>query len=222
MTTAAQSTGVDFTALAPQQRAAQSATSASQDRFLKLLVTQLKNQDPLNPMDNAQLTSQLAQISTVEGIGKLNNTLETLLGSFAAAQSLQATSMLGHHVLVPGSALEVSGGIGVAGVLLEGPADSVVVTVRDSAGRVQQEVDIGAHGKGVVPFIWDGTLDQDATAPDGSYTFTVTAKQGGNEVKTTALAYGVVTGVTPSPAGTTMTVGTLGDFAYGDVTQVLQ
>ena len=83
--------------------AAETSTSAaSQDRFLKLLVTQLKNQDPLNPMDNAEMTSQLAQMSTVSGIEKLNTTMTSLADGLATSQSMQAAGMLGKSVLVPG------------------------------------------------------------------------------------------------------------------------
>ena len=69
----------------------------SADRFLKLLVTQLKNQDPLNPMDNAQVTTQMAQINTVEGINKLNTTLSTMAMGFNAGQTLQAAGMVGRR-----------------------------------------------------------------------------------------------------------------------------
>ena len=73
---------------------------AAQDRFMKLLVTQMKNQDPLNPLDNAQVTSQLAQLSTVTGIDKLNATLETMMSNAQNSQSLQASNLIGHAVLV--------------------------------------------------------------------------------------------------------------------------
>ncbi len=205
----------------PQATAAKSAKD-SQDRFLTLLVTQLKNQDPLNPMDNAQVTSQLAQISTVEGIGKLNTTLEALVGSYTAMQSLQATGMLGHHVLVPGNSLSLANGSAVGGVVLNGPADHVVVSVSNASGQLLQQVDLGAQAAGVLPFQWDGSLSQGGTAANGAYTFSVTATQAGASVATSPLAYGAVTGVTPSPNGTTVTVGGLGTFAYNDVNQVLQ
>ena len=72
------------------------------NRFLTLLVTQLQNQDPLNPLDNAQVTSQLAQLSTVNGINKLNDTMSGLVASFGASQYLQASNLVGHDVMVPG------------------------------------------------------------------------------------------------------------------------
>src|SRR5512137_1922724 len=85
-----------------QSSTAVSQTAVTQDRFLKLLVTQMKNQDPLNPMDNAQVTSQMAQLSTVTGIDKLTATVQVLSASMVASQSLQAASMIGHAALVPG------------------------------------------------------------------------------------------------------------------------
>src|SRR3989338_717076 len=92
-----------------------SSAADTQDRFLKLLVTQMKNQDPLNPMDSAQVTSQMAQLSTVTGIDKLNATLQALSDSMIGNQSLQAASMIGHAVLVPGQATDLVNGGGYGG-----------------------------------------------------------------------------------------------------------
>jgi len=108
----------------------------SQDRFLKLLVTQMRNQDPLNPLDNAEVTSQMAQLSTVSGIDKLNATLQALSSSMIASQSMQAASMIGHVVMVPGSGIELANGKGTAAVDLTQPADSVSVAISDAAGNV--------------------------------------------------------------------------------------
>src|SRR6478735_11728176 len=99
-----------------------SATEGLQDRFLKLLVTQMQNQDPLNPMDNAQVTTQLAQISTVSGVDKLNQTLNTMSSSFLAAQSLQASGLIGRSVLAPGNDVMLQAGGGAGGIQLTQPA----------------------------------------------------------------------------------------------------
>ena len=83
-------------------------TAAEQgDRFLKLLVTQMRNQDPLNPLDNAQVTTQMAQISTVTGVDKLNAGIEKLSQSLLSAQSLQSAGVIGHQVLAAGSTLSL-------------------------------------------------------------------------------------------------------------------
>ncbi|HSQ03480.1 MAG TPA: flagellar hook capping FlgD N-terminal domain-containing protein, partial [Burkholderiales bacterium] len=157
---------VDLTALASAQQASAKTTAGgdAQNRFLTLLVTQLKNQDPLNPMDNAQLTTQLAQISTVEGIDKLNVTLQSLAASFALTQSLQATGMIGHDALVPGSTLALASGKAVAGIELAQPADKVIVTISDADGNVRERVDLGPRPAGVSAFEWDGDTPQGAAA----------------------------------------------------------
>ena len=85
------------------------------DRFLKLLVAQMQNQDPLNPMDNAQVTSQMAQINTVNGIEKLNTTVEGLSSQFMQMQALQGASLVGRDVIVPGSQLDIVDGVGQGG-----------------------------------------------------------------------------------------------------------
>ena len=92
------------------------ATSAADlsNQFMTLLVTQLRNQDPMNPMDNAQVTSQLAQLSTVDGINKMNDSLTALAAQFQASQALQGASLIGHQVLAQGSVLNL-GSSGAAG-----------------------------------------------------------------------------------------------------------
>src|SRR4051812_48267458 len=84
-----------------------SAVEETQDRFMTLLVTQMKNQDPMNPLDNAQVTSQFAQLSTVTGIDKLNDSLANMMGSYQNSQTLQAASMIGHGILAPGFGIDL-------------------------------------------------------------------------------------------------------------------
>src|SRR4051812_530763 len=89
-----------------------SKSGETEDRFLKLLVAQLKNQDPLNPMDNAQVTTQMAQIQTVSGIDKLNTTVQGLNGQFAQLQALSGASLVGHDVLIEGNRIVADNGVG--------------------------------------------------------------------------------------------------------------
>jgi flagellar basal-body rod modification protein FlgD len=105
-----------------------STTEEVQNRFLKLLVTQLKNQDPLNPLDNAAVTSQISQINTVTGIERLNTTLETLLSTFNEGQAVQAAGLIGKNVLVGGSGLalvngQANGGVNLADACRQRDAD---------------------------------------------------------------------------------------------------
>src|SRR3989338_8942632 len=127
-----------FASLNANSGAAATASTAAdtQDRFLKLLVTQMKNQDPLNPMDNAQVTSQMAQLSTVTGIDKLNVTLQALSDSMVPNQTLQAATMIGHGVLVDGKDVDLSDGAGYGGIDLAQSADKVEIAIYDQAGAL--------------------------------------------------------------------------------------
>ena len=200
-----------------------SANSASdtQDRFLKLLVTQMKNQDPLNPLDNAQVTSQMAQLSTVSGIDKLNSTLQALSDSMSMSQSVSATSMIGHGVLVPGSAISLVNGQALGGVELTQPADSLKVAIQDAAGNVVRTMQLGAQEAGILPFAWDGQTDAGTAAASGSYKFTAEAVLAGAKTDAATLAFGMVNAVTPGAQGATLDVGQLGGFALSAVKQVL-
>ena len=96
--------------------------AGSADRFLKLLVAQMQNQDPLNPMDNAQVTSQMAQIQTVTGIEQLNTTVEGLSSQFVQLQALQGASLVGRDVIVPGNLLDIDNGTAQGGFELTSAA----------------------------------------------------------------------------------------------------
>jgi flagellar basal-body rod modification protein FlgD len=198
-----------------------SAAEEQQDRFLMLLVTQLKNQDPLNPMDNAQMTSQMAQMSTVSGIERLNSTLNTLVDDIGASQSMQAASMIGKGVLVPGSGLTLSNGAAYAGIKLDSAADQVTLKIMDSSGNVVQTEKLGAHDAGVFNIGWDGKLADETTAPAGNYTFSVEAVQGGNKVTATALQIGTVSALVRSSNGFLLDLGSLGTVDFDDVQQIL-
>ncbi|HNZ56317.1 MAG TPA: flagellar hook capping FlgD N-terminal domain-containing protein, partial [Methylophilaceae bacterium] len=119
------------------------STQEAQDRFMTLLVTQMKNQDPLNPMDNAQVTSQMAQLSTVSGINKLNSTVESLMSSLQMGQSYQAANMIGHGVLVEGKTLTTNGEGGYFGVELPVGADKLSIDIKDTSGNTIRTLDFG-------------------------------------------------------------------------------
>jgi flagellar basal-body rod modification protein FlgD len=199
---------------------AKPATDDLQDRFLKLLVTQMKNQDPLNPLDNAQVTSQLAQISTVNGIEKLNATIETMASSFNAGQSLQAANMIGKDVLVPGSVLQVAGGGGIFGVDLAQAADQLKVTIHDASGREIRTMDLDAQSAGPLALAWDGKTADGTQAADGAYSFSVSAMRGDQKVDAQPLAFGSVQAISQGSEGVRLNVGTLGTVGLTDIKQI--
>ena len=193
-----------------------------QNRFLKLLVTQLQNQDPLNPLDNAAVTTQLSQINTVTGIERLNATLETLLNTFNDGQAMQAAALIGKSVLVAGSRLSLANGQAGAGVNLAGPADSVTLKILDAAGTVVQSQNLGAREAGSFSFVWDGRSDAGLDMPPGSYGFTVNAVRGGEKVTAEALQIGVVSALVRGKSGFELDLGGLGRVDFDKVQQILQ
>lgn len=200
-----------------------------QDNFMKLLITQLKHQDPTNPMDNSQLTSQLAQISTLNGIEKLNTSLGTISGQIDNSVSIQASNMIGHAVMVPGNTILVSkdsdGAVVTTplGVELESLANDVTVTISDARGNNVTTLDVGSLSAGVHSFAWDGLLSDGSNAPDGSYQFTIKAKNGDSTVNSTALNYAQVYGVINSSNSKSvmLDLGLMGTASVADVRQIL-
>lgn len=206
---------------ATQVKPKTAAPDNGQDRFLRLLITQLKNQDPLSPLDNAQLTSQLAQISTVQGIEKLNATLGGLSGSFDAGQSLQAASLVGRQVIVSGGTLELDATGAKGAFSLPQSVDQLTVSVTDAAGSVVHRVELGAQPAGLQLFDWDGFGDSGARAVPGTYTFSVTATANGKAVSAEALAVGRVDGVTRGSDGVTVNIGRLGGKTLADIKRIM-
>ncbi len=198
-----------------------SSLEETQTRFLKLLTTQLQNQDPMNPMENAELTSQLAQLSTVEGIEKLNTMMNKLVSAQESAESLQAAALVGRGVLVEGKNLALSEAGAVGGFELSGPADSVTLSIRDSSGAEIASVEMNNLEAGSHNYVWDGTAANGTRAADGVYTVTVTATQGGESVRANPLQFGAVSGVIRGAAGTDLQVGALGIFKISDIKQIL-
>ena len=203
--------------------AAKGSASDTEHRFLSLLVAQLKNQDPLNPMDNAEITTQLAQISTVNGIEQLNRSMKSLSTGFEGLQSVQATTLAGRQVMLDGSTLNLDNGQATGGFELDQPADRLAVTIVDAAGALVRSVDLGAQPAGVQTFSWDGKTDNGASAAAGSYIFKLKAVAQDREINAHTLSVGTVRGVTPAAngVGTVLGVGGIGNVALADVKKIL-
>ena len=188
----------------------------SQDRFLKLLVTQLQNQDPLSPMDNAQLTSQIAQINTVTGIATLNTSVQGLSSQFLQMQTLQGASLVGKNVIVPGNRIDIEGGVGQGGFELATPADAVKVEVLNPAGKVLDTLNLGAQRTGMHSFDWAaGTYDNAA-----NLSFRVTAMSGTTKLDTAALMRDKVNAVSTSGGALQLELARAGTVDYGTVKSI--
>lgn len=202
------------------ENAAADAAKEASDRFLTLLVTQLRNQDPLNPLDNAQVTTQLAQISTVSGINKLNATVASLSAAFAAGQYLQATGLVGRDVVVAGNKLTLDEGKAPFAMAIAKDADTVTVTIKDPAGVVVRTLELGEQKSGIRSFVWDGKDAAGKALVAGDYTMSVGATSKGEAVAIDALTIAKVSGVAPSAQGTVLMLGSLGTVALSEILQV--
>jgi len=188
------------------------------ERFLKLLVAQMQNQDPLNPMDNAQVTSQMAQINTVTGIDKLNNTVSGLGSSLAQMQMLQGASLVGHAVLLEGNNLALNADTGKAGggYELAANAGKVQIEILSSAGVVVDTVTQTNKSAGRQGFEW--------TPPEGLSTdgmrFKVTAASGNTAVTATPLTTSVVQAINTTNGTLTLELSNGSSTAYSQVKAV--
>ena len=223
MSTVNSTTSADvIAALQKSSTSSTSKTEEAQTRFLKLLTEQLKNQDPLNPMDNAQMTSQLAQISTVDGIDKLNKTLTSLLEGSQSSEALQAAALVGKGVMVEGTSLTLSSSKAYGGFELATAADKVTVTIKDSKGLEVRKMELGSSDAGVFNFAWDGKSTNGTQAVDGKYTISISATRGSETVKTTALELATVNSVLRTSSGTvSLDVGSGNLVSLPDIKQIL-
>lgn len=195
-------------------------TSAQEqtDRFLKLLVAQLNNQDPMNPLDNAQMTSQIAQINTVSGIQELNDTIKSMSSQYTSMQLMQGTSMIGHQVEATGNTMSINSGVGTAAVTLDADASSVVVQVLSPGGAVVDQFDMGKLTAGTHNITWDASK----YTAGGTPTFSVTAKQGSEAVTSTTLIRDTIASVgTNSDGAMTLALKAGATVKYDTIKQIL-
>ncbi len=168
------------------------------DDFLKMLVAQLENQDPLNPQDSTEFTAQLAQFSSLEQLIAMRESIEAMTGSQASGQAttqaLTAAGLIGREVLVESDAFELVSGVPPLAVELESAADGATFTVRNASGVPVFETELGALRAGRTEIAWDG-LDERGNALDpGVYRLEVLASSDVNPVPTTTLVRTRVTG----------------------------
>ena len=199
--------------LAALSSASGAAKDDGSERFLKLLVTQMQNQDPLNPMDNAQVTTQLAQINTVTGIEKLNATVASLSSQMMQSQALQGAALVGHDVLVEGKTLTVADGKATGGFELTSAADAVKVEILSPAGRVIDTVQLGAQNVGRNGFEWKAP----AGASTDGLTFRVSATSGATALTATPLTPDRVVAVSMDGGALTLELASGGSVPYARI-----
>jgi flagellar basal-body rod modification protein FlgD len=194
-----------------------------QEDFLMLMTTQLKNQDPLKPADNAEFMSQLAQFGAVEGIDGLKTEVQKLAGSLVSNQTFQAAGMLGRQVLIPAThgVLEQGGAIDGA-VELPNAVSSMNLGVYDPAGQLVRNVSLGSQSPGIVAFNWDGLATDGTAVPPGRYEIRAEAISGGiNEAYEVLIADKVQSVSLPAGGNALMLeLAGLGEVNFSEIRQI--
>ena len=181
--------------------------ASMKNTFFTMLTAQMQNQDPLDPEKNKDITSQLAQLSSVDALERLNKMLERLLASAETTQGLQAASLVGRGVLAPGNDMSLSGGRGGFGLELKSPVDKAVVTISDANNIVIRTLDLGALDSGVRAFAWDGKNDAGAEVADGKYKVSVKGERDGKAVGVEMLTAVKVDGLLRTAGGVLLEAG---------------
>jgi flagellar basal-body rod modification protein FlgD len=190
--------------------------------FIQLMTTQLKYQDPTQPQDSTQFVAQLAQFSTVSGVQQMNTSISSLLNQLKSSQALNATSLVGHSVLLKANAMSVSSGQAVYGAMdTPNGTSNLNVTVTDSSGQVIRHISVPAQ-QGLSGFTWDGTDDAGNPVAGGTYGFTATANIAGKPTAATTYLANRIDSVTIDPTTNDLQLNTdsLGTVTLADVKQV--
>ncbi|MGK0441343.1 MAG: flagellar basal-body rod modification protein FlgD [Pseudohongiellaceae bacterium] len=194
-----------------------------QDAFLKLMIAQMNNQDPLEPQKNSEFVAQLAQFSSVEGLDKLNGTVETMSQSFQSSQALQASSLVGRSVKVPSETATLDTGGHIAGTInLPYSTGDLSLGIYSDTGQLVGKELLGSHEGGDVTFVWDGRDNDGNTLPSGKYRFEAIANtsEGPQQLATDLSAN--VDSVTVGGNGTlTLNISGIGPMSLSSVSEIL-
>ena len=192
------------------------------DAFLQLLVTQLKNQNPLEPQDNGAFVAQLAQFSSLEGINTLNDSVNAISSNFSSSQALQASSLVGRSIITQTNKALVDTSKSMTGsVAVTAATGNVSIKISDKDGNVVRTIDMGAQSAGSSDFIWDGKNENGEVAPAGTYTFAATTKNDkGESVAMATSLPATVTSVTLSKTGGEMLLNLAGGMGSVKLSQI--
>lgn len=224
MTAAIDTSTLEGLGLTKKKESAKGNDEMGEDAFLKLVIAQLENQDPLKPMENGAFLSQLAQFKSVSGIDELKNTVADLAGTFQSNQALQASSLVGRWVMVEGGEGELWPEAGMAGgIEVTEPSEKVTLSIKDSSGQIVHQIDFGKQSSGTLDFHWDGVDNNGVTHSPGTYTFSAQASVAGEyktlDTNTIVPVDSVIMG--GSNSGITVNAVGVGKIKLSDVKQIM-
>ena len=190
--------------------------------FLKLMVTQLNNQDPFEPMDNGEFLGQIAQFGSVTGLEELNQSFHSLAATITSDQGLQASALIGREVLAPIATGELTAGGTLRGqVTLEQSSPQVTVRIEDEVGQLVREIPMGSAPAGELKFSWDGMDEAGNYAKPGKYTVSVEAVQGDKPVDLYTSLFAEVDSVSLSNThGVVLNLNGIGPMPFNYVQQI--
>jgi len=190
--------------------------------FLKMLVTQLRFQDPLNPMNDTQFIAQLAQFSSLEQLQNLNSSFESNMLLNQSLHNSMAVNMIGKNIKAYGSTVYLEKGDPAKLVFDLQEAAQVTIRIKDSSGKLVREIKAGRLSSGLQEISWDGKDDNGKELDSGKYTFLLEAKDsGGQDVPVVSYTYGRVTGVKYEDGSAILMIGDI-PVKLGEVVEVLE
>ncbi|WP_295164388.1 flagellar hook assembly protein FlgD [uncultured Buchnera sp.] len=194
-----------------------------QKNFLSLLMAQIKNQDPTDPIKNTELTSQLAQINTATGIEKLNNTVGKFSNKINQSQNIQVSALIGHHVMIPSSQIVHTEGIETKfGMELINDTTKVNIKITDDKGQIIYVKEMENLKSGIYGFIWDGkNLDREEMKT-AKYNVTVVAKNKNKEVPVQVLSEALVNSIITSSIDPIIDLGAMGTTTLSKIRKILK
>jgi flagellar basal-body rod modification protein FlgD len=201
-----------------QTEAAKKRDTLGQEDFLKLLIAQIKNQSPLKPQENGEFLGQMAQFSTVSGLQKMQQSLDTLTQSMTSNQALQASSLVGRNVLVPSSNGYLPEGTGdrfFGAVDIPASSGNAEVQITNGAGTVIKNLPMGNRPEGLARFAWDGTDNNGRAMPPGNYKMVAIATVDGKQQSLATHYVAPVESVTLGRNGGKMTLNVAGVGSLG-------
>lgn len=186
---------------------------AAQDKFLTMLVAQMSNQDPMNPMDNAEVTSQMAQINTVTGIQQLNTTMTSMAAQYSSMQALQGVSLIGRTALVEGNKPVVDEEVAYGGFELSSAVDNVKVDVVGKNGAILGTASLGPQQAGQQFF----QVPMAGVDPAQVASFSVTPTLAGKPVSAKSISLVPISAVSMQNGAMKLTGGNGQSFGYDQV-----
>jgi flagellar basal-body rod modification protein FlgD len=172
------------------------SSTLDKDAFLKLLITELQNQNPLEPMDNQDFVNQMVQFQNMEQMSNMSESLQSFLGTLSSTTKLQASSVVGKYAVIEGNEMELSSGYAEQILYSMDSEGTVMITIEDENGTVVRTELLGYKEAGIQTYQWDGMNDYGATMEDGTYTYQLsTIDENGNQSEFGGVTGGIVQAV---------------------------